>query len=58
MVVFAEFHNRGQFEKSLNATFVFVISKKTCAVNVKDFCPVSLVLVGGGGCKRLFPRLL
>jgi spermidine synthase len=30
MVVFAEFHNRGHFEKSLNATFVSLIPKKTC----------------------------
>jgi len=43
MAVFAEFHNRGQFEKSLNATFVSLIPKKTCAMDVKDFRPISLV---------------
>jgi hypothetical protein len=32
MAVFVEFHNRGQFEKSLNATFVSLIPKKTGAV--------------------------
>jgi hypothetical protein len=57
MVVFAEFHSKGQFEKSLSATFVSLIPKKTCAVDVKDFCPISLV-VGGGGCIRLFPRFI
>lgn len=30
MVVFAEFHSSGHFEKSFNATFVSLISKKTC----------------------------
>jgi hypothetical protein len=30
VAVFSEFHNRGQFEKSLNATFVSLIPKKTC----------------------------
>jgi hypothetical protein len=43
MVVFSEFHNRRQFEKSFNATFVSLIQKKTEAVDVKDFRPISLV---------------
>jgi hypothetical protein len=43
MAIFAEFHNRGQFEKSLNATFVSLIPKKTCAMDVKDLRPISLV---------------
>jgi hypothetical protein len=43
MAVFAKFHNRGQFEKSLNTTFVSLIPKKTCAMDVKDFRPISLV---------------
>jgi hypothetical protein len=32
-----------------------LIPKKTCAMDVKDFRPISLVGVGGG-CIRLFPR--
>jgi ribosomal protein S17 len=41
--VFSEFHNRRQFEKNFNATFVSLIPKKTCVVDVKDFQPSSLV---------------
>jgi hypothetical protein len=40
-----------QFEKSLNATFVSLIPKKTCAMDVKDFRP----LVLWEGCIRLSP---
>jgi hypothetical protein len=43
MDVFAEFHARGKFEKSLNATFVSLIPKKTGAMEVRDFRPISLV---------------
>jgi hypothetical protein len=56
MVVFAEFHSKGQFEKSLSATFVSLIPKKTCAVDVKDFCPISLV-VGGGGVYKIISKV-
>ena len=31
------------FEKSLNATFLCLIPKKTNAINIKDFHPISLV---------------
>jgi hypothetical protein len=48
MAVFAEFHNRSRYEKSLNATFVSLIPKKTCAMDVKDFRPTSLVGEGRG----------
>ena len=48
MVVFHHFYARGQFEKSLNATFITLIPKKSVAIDVKDFSPISLV---GGVCK-------
>ena len=43
MAVFHHFHVIGQFEKSLNATFIALIPKKAVAVEVKDFRPISLV---------------
>ena len=43
MVVFHHFHVTGQFEKSLNATFIALIPKIATAVEVKDFRPISLV---------------
>jgi hypothetical protein len=39
MDVFEEFHTRDKFEKSLNATFVSLIPKKTGAMDVRDFSP-------------------
>jgi hypothetical protein len=43
MAVFSKFHNRRQFEKSFNATYVSLIPKKTKVVDVKDFRPISPV---------------
>jgi hypothetical protein len=43
MAVFQEFHSKGSFEKSLNATFISLIPKKVGAVDLKDFRPISLV---------------
>jgi hypothetical protein len=43
MAVFREFHGRGNFEKSINATFISFIPKKAIAVDVKDFHPISRV---------------
>ena len=43
MAVFHHFHVTGQFEKSLNATFIALIPKKAAAVEIKDFRPISLV---------------
>jgi len=37
MKVFSDFHARGKFEKSLNASFI------PGAINLKDFRPISLV---------------
>ena len=43
MAIFHHFFAKGQFEKSLNATFITLIPKKNSAIEVKDFCPISLV---------------
>jgi hypothetical protein len=54
MDVFAEFHTRGKFEKSFNATFVSLIPKKTGAMDVRDFRPISLV----GGIYKIISKVL
>ena len=46
MAVFHHFHVTGEFEKSLNATFIALIPKKDAAVEIKDFRPISLVWGG------------
>jgi hypothetical protein len=43
LTVFAEFHEYGSFQKSLNATFLTLIPKKANAVEIRDFRPISLV---------------
>jgi exonuclease III len=43
LAVFSEFHEFGSFQRSLNATFLTLIPKKTNAVEVRDFRPISLV---------------
>ena len=43
MGAFQEFYEHGQFEKSMNATFISLIPKKPSAMEVKDFRPISLV---------------
>ena len=50
MEIFQVFFERGQFEKSLNATFISLIPKKLDVVEVKDFRPISLI---GGFTKLL-----
>uniref|UniRef100_A0A2N9H7P6 Reverse transcriptase domain-containing protein n=1 Tax=Fagus sylvatica TaxID=28930 RepID=A0A2N9H7P6_FAGSY len=42
MTVLNYFHGLSSFEKSLNSTFVSLIPKKTDALEVKDFRPISL----------------
>jgi hypothetical protein len=54
MAVFQEFHERGKFEKSFNATFVSLIPKKAGAVEMKDFRPISLV----GGVYKIISKVL
>jgi hypothetical protein len=48
------FHELGSFEKSLNATFLALIPKKSEAVEVRDFRPISLV----GGVYKILAKLL
>uniref|UniRef100_A0A2N9G249 Reverse transcriptase domain-containing protein n=1 Tax=Fagus sylvatica TaxID=28930 RepID=A0A2N9G249_FAGSY len=43
MAVLHEFHAHGNFEKSINATFIALIPKKPGALECKDFRPISLV---------------
>lgn len=43
MVVFHHFHVKGQFEKSLDATFIALIPKKIATIEVRDFRPISLI---------------
>lgn len=43
MSFLVEFHESGEFEKSLNASFVVLIPKKGGAVDIKDFRPISLI---------------
>ena len=56
MAVFHHFHVTGEFEKSLNATFIALIPKKDAAVEIKDFRPISLV--GGGGGYKILAKVL
>jgi hypothetical protein len=43
MAVLHDFHAHGNFEKSLNATFIALIPKKPGALECKDFRPISLI---------------
>ena len=54
MAVFHHFHVTGQFEKSLNATFIALIPKKAAAVDIKDFRLISLV----GGVYKILAKVL
>ena len=40
---FREFHERGRFVKSLNATFMVLVPKKGGVEDLNDFRPISLV---------------
>ena len=54
MAFFKDFHRQCVFEKSLNATFLCLIPKKTNAVNINDFRPISLV----GSLYKLLAKVL
>ena len=54
MVVFKHFHRYLVFERSLNASFLSLIPKKSNAVNIKDFRPISLV----GNVYKLLSKVL
>ena len=43
MDLFKDFHERGRFGRSLNSTFLVLISKKGLVEDLKDFIPISLV---------------
>jgi hypothetical protein len=53
-VVFAEFHERGEFVKSINSTFIALIPKVHGAKEIKDFRPISLV----GGIYKIIAKVL
>lgn len=52
MAVFHSFHEDGDFERSLSATFLVLIPKKYDAEEVKDFFPINLV----GGVYKIIAR--
>ena len=54
MDFFDYFHRHSMFERSLNASFLTLIPKKCNAVNIKDFCPISLV----GSVYKLLSKVL
>jgi hypothetical protein len=54
MAVFAEFHDRGEFVKSINSTFIALIPKVHGAKDIKDFRPISLV----GGIYKITAKVL
>ncbi|XP_030971912.1 uncharacterized protein LOC115992014 [Quercus lobata] len=54
LALFADFHKECIFEKSLNATFLCLIPKKLSAVNIRDFCPISLL----GSLYKLLSKVL
>jgi hypothetical protein len=54
MAILNYFHGLSFFEKRLNATFVSLIPKKTDALEVKDFRPISLV----GNTYKILAKLL
>jgi len=54
MKVFSDFRTRGKFEKSVNASFISLISKIPGATNLKDFHPISLV----GGIYKIIAQAL
>ena len=54
MAVFQSFRRDGEFERSLNATFLALIPKKFDAEEVKDFHPISLV----GGVYKIISKVL
>ena len=43
MVVFSKFHDRGEFVKNINSTFIALISKVHGTMEIKDFRLISLV---------------
>ena len=52
--MFRDFHETGKFVRSLNTTFIVMISKKGGAVDFKDFRPISFV----GSLYKLLAKVL
>jgi hypothetical protein len=52
--VFHDFHARGWFEKSLNASFISLIPKAPGAISLKYFRPISLM----GGVYKIIAKFL
>lgn len=48
-----QFHERHEFERSLNATYVALIPKKPGSTELRDFRPISLI----GGVHKIFAKL-
>lgn len=53
MEIFQVFYEKGQFEKSLNATFISLIPKKSDAMEVSNFHPISLI----GGVYKIISKV-
>jgi hypothetical protein len=51
---FDEVYDLFKFEKSLNASFIMLISKKVNASNIRDFRPISLI----GSVYKLLSKVL
>ena len=54
MAFFVHFHCHSVFEWSVNASIITLIPKKSFALNIKDFRPISLV----GGMYKLLSKVL
>jgi hypothetical protein len=54
MAIFDEFHAQGKIVKSINSTFISLISKTQGAKKIKDFRPISLV----GGVYKIIAKVL
>ena len=54
MDFFEHFHRHSVFEQSMNASFLTLIPKKSNAINIKDFRPISLV----GNVYKLLSKVL
>ena len=54
MAVFHHFFANGQFEKSLNITFITIVPKKHATSEIRDFRPFSLV----GGVYKIIAKVL
>ena len=54
MGLFSDFHARGVFQKSLNATFLCLLTKMARADDIKNFRPISLM----GSANKILAKVL